>query len=151
MARETARVTAVFRFLKPETPKAAHFIFLGNETRAKSGFVSYVSFSLCFDFDPTLAEEHDGSIRVCKDSQIASSSLLPLLSSSSSLLPSFTVTTALVFLRLLCDYPTLTSGDSCYRQNAINRRPSISSKFRRDRIDAQCEMHLHELSAAGAN
>jgi len=28
-------------------------LFLGNETREKSGFVSYVSFSLCFDFDPT--------------------------------------------------------------------------------------------------
>jgi hypothetical protein len=28
-------------------------LFLGNETRAKSGFVSYVSFFLCFDFDPT--------------------------------------------------------------------------------------------------
>ena len=27
-------------------------MFLGNETRAKSGFVSYVSFFLCFDFDP---------------------------------------------------------------------------------------------------
>ena len=32
---------------------AAHFLFLGNETRAKSGFVSYVSFFLCFDFDPS--------------------------------------------------------------------------------------------------
>ena len=29
-------------------------MFLGNETREKSGFVSYVSISLCFDFDPTL-------------------------------------------------------------------------------------------------
>ena len=28
-------------------------MFLGNETREKSGFVSYVSISLCFDFDPT--------------------------------------------------------------------------------------------------
>ena len=27
-------------------------MFLGNETREKSGFVSYVSISLCFDFDP---------------------------------------------------------------------------------------------------
>jgi hypothetical protein len=27
-------------------------VFLRNETRAKSGFVSYVSISLCFDFDP---------------------------------------------------------------------------------------------------
>jgi len=27
-------------------------LFLGNETREKSGFVSYVSISLCFDFDP---------------------------------------------------------------------------------------------------
>jgi len=53
MARETAREIAMFRFLKPETPRAALFIFLGNETRAKSGFGSYVPFSLCFDFDPT--------------------------------------------------------------------------------------------------
>jgi hypothetical protein len=29
-------------------------LFLGNETRANSGFVSYVSFFLCFDFDPNL-------------------------------------------------------------------------------------------------
>ena len=28
-------------------------MFLGNETRKKSGFVSYVSFFLCFDFDPS--------------------------------------------------------------------------------------------------
>jgi len=28
-------------------------LFLGNESREKSGFVSYVSISLCFDFDPT--------------------------------------------------------------------------------------------------
>jgi len=27
-------------------------VFLRNETRAKSGFVSYVSISMCFDFDP---------------------------------------------------------------------------------------------------
>ena len=27
-------------------------MFLGNDTREKPGFVSYVSFSLCFDFDP---------------------------------------------------------------------------------------------------
>jgi len=43
----------MFRFSKPETPRAALFVFLRNETRAKSGFVSYVSISLCFDFDPT--------------------------------------------------------------------------------------------------
>jgi len=42
----------MFRFSKPETPRAAFFVFLRNETRAKSGFVSYVSISLCFDFDP---------------------------------------------------------------------------------------------------
>jgi len=42
----------MFRFSKPETPRAALFVFLRNETRAKSGFVSYVSISLCFDFDP---------------------------------------------------------------------------------------------------
>jgi hypothetical protein len=28
-------------------------VFLRNETRAKSGFVSYVSISLCFDYDPS--------------------------------------------------------------------------------------------------
>jgi len=43
----------MFRFSKPETPRAALFVFLRNETHAKSGFVSYVSISLCFDFDPT--------------------------------------------------------------------------------------------------
>jgi hypothetical protein len=43
----------MFRFKKPETPRAALLLFLGNETHEKSGFVSYVSFSLCFDFDPT--------------------------------------------------------------------------------------------------
>jgi len=43
----------MFRFSKPETPRAALFVFLRNETRAKSGFVSYVSISLCFDFDPS--------------------------------------------------------------------------------------------------
>ena len=32
---------------------AVLLLFLGNETREKSGFVSYVSISLCFDFDPT--------------------------------------------------------------------------------------------------
>jgi hypothetical protein len=42
----------MFRFKKPETPRAALLLFLGNETHEKSGFVSYVSFSLCFDFDP---------------------------------------------------------------------------------------------------
>jgi len=42
----------MFRFWKPETPRAALLLFLGNETREKPGFVSYVSFSLCFDFDP---------------------------------------------------------------------------------------------------
>jgi len=42
----------MFRFSKPETPRAALFVFLRNETRAKSGFVSYVSIFLCFDFDP---------------------------------------------------------------------------------------------------
>ena len=35
--------------------RAALLLFLGNETREKSGFVSYVSFSLCFDFDPNCA------------------------------------------------------------------------------------------------
>jgi hypothetical protein len=30
------------------------FCFFLNETRAKSGFISGVSFFLCFDFDPTL-------------------------------------------------------------------------------------------------
>jgi hypothetical protein len=29
-------------------------VFLRNETRAKPGFVSYVSISLCFDFDPII-------------------------------------------------------------------------------------------------
>ena len=52
IAGETARGTLMFRFSKPETPRAALFVFLRNETRAKSGFVSYVSISLCFDFDP---------------------------------------------------------------------------------------------------
>jgi len=33
-------------------------VFLRNETRAKSGFVSYVSISLCFDFDPTYGRVH---------------------------------------------------------------------------------------------
>jgi hypothetical protein len=54
IAGETARGTLMFRFSKPESPRAALFVFLRNETRAKSGFVSYVSISLCFDFDPTL-------------------------------------------------------------------------------------------------
>jgi hypothetical protein len=45
----------MFRFSKPETPRAALFVFLRNETRAKSGFVSYVSISLCFDFDPLVS------------------------------------------------------------------------------------------------
>ena len=56
IAGETARGTLMFRFSKPEkkTPRAALFVFLRNETRAKSGFVSYVSISLCFDFDPIL-------------------------------------------------------------------------------------------------
>jgi len=54
IAGETARGTLMFRFSKPETPRAALFVFLRNETRAKSGFVSYVSISLCFDFDPSL-------------------------------------------------------------------------------------------------
>jgi hypothetical protein len=53
IAGETARGTLMFRFSKPETPRAALFVFLRNETRAKSGFVSYVSISLCFDFDPS--------------------------------------------------------------------------------------------------
>ena len=53
IAGETARGTPMFRFSKPETPRAALFVFLRNETRAKSGFVSFVSISLCFDFDPT--------------------------------------------------------------------------------------------------
>jgi hypothetical protein len=53
IAGETARGTLMFRFSKPETPWAALFVFLRNETRAKSEFVSYVSISLCFDFDPT--------------------------------------------------------------------------------------------------
>jgi hypothetical protein len=53
IAGETARGTPMFRFSKPETPRAALFVFLRNETRAKSGFVSYVSIFLCFDFDPT--------------------------------------------------------------------------------------------------
>ena len=52
IAGETARGTPMFRFSKPETPRAALFVFLRNETRAKSGFVSYVSIFLCFDFDP---------------------------------------------------------------------------------------------------
>jgi len=43
----------MFRFQKPETPRAALLLFLGNETGAKSGFVSYVSLFLGFDFDPT--------------------------------------------------------------------------------------------------
>ena len=55
IAGETARGTLMLRFSKPETPRAALFVFLRNETRAKSGFVSYVSISLCFDFDPTEA------------------------------------------------------------------------------------------------
>ena len=50
IAGETARGTLMFRLSKPETPRAALFVFLRNETRAKSGFVSYVSISLCFDF-----------------------------------------------------------------------------------------------------
>ena len=53
IAGETARGTLMFRFSKPETPRAALFVFLRKETRVKSGFVSYVSISLCFDFDPT--------------------------------------------------------------------------------------------------
>ena len=53
IADETARGTLMFRFSKPETPRAALFVFLRNETRAKSGFVSYVSISLCFDFGPS--------------------------------------------------------------------------------------------------
>ena len=53
IAGETARGTLMLRFSKPETPRAALFVFLRNETRAKSGFISYVSISLCFDFDPT--------------------------------------------------------------------------------------------------
>jgi len=52
MVRETAHEAYMFRFQKPETPRAALLLFFGNETREKSGFVSYVSFSLCFDFDP---------------------------------------------------------------------------------------------------
>ena len=52
IAGETARGTLMFRFSKPETPRAALLVFLRNETRAKSGFVSYVSISMCFDFDP---------------------------------------------------------------------------------------------------
>jgi len=36
-------------------------LFLGNETRKKSGFVSYVSFSLCFDFDPNCKRVEEGS------------------------------------------------------------------------------------------
>jgi len=53
MVRETAREAHMFRFQKPETPRAALLLFLGNETGAKSGFVSYVSLFLGFDFDPT--------------------------------------------------------------------------------------------------
>ena len=53
MVRETAREAHMFRFEKPETPRAALLLFLGNETGAKSGFVSYVSSFLGFDFDPT--------------------------------------------------------------------------------------------------
>jgi hypothetical protein len=52
MVRETAREAHMFRFEKPETSRAALLLFLGNETGAKSGFVSYVSFFLGFDFDP---------------------------------------------------------------------------------------------------
>jgi len=52
MVGETAREAHMFRFKKPETPRAENLLFLGNETRAKSGFVSYVSFFPCFDFDP---------------------------------------------------------------------------------------------------
>jgi len=44
MVGETAREAHMFRFKKPETPRAENLLFLGNETRAKSGFVSYVSF-----------------------------------------------------------------------------------------------------------
>ena len=51
----------MFRFSKPETPREALFVFLGNETRAKSGFVSYVSISLCFDFDPNQGYLHLGA------------------------------------------------------------------------------------------
>jgi len=51
IAGETARGTLMFRFSKPETPRAALFVFLRNGTRAKSGFVSYASISLCFDFE----------------------------------------------------------------------------------------------------
>ena len=53
MVRETAREAHMFRFQKPETPRAALLLFLGNETGAKSGFVSYVSLFLGFDFDPS--------------------------------------------------------------------------------------------------
>jgi hypothetical protein len=56
-AGETARGTLMFGFSKPETPsssssspRAALFVFLRNETRPKSGFVSYVQIFLCFDF-----------------------------------------------------------------------------------------------------
>jgi hypothetical protein len=37
-------------------------VFLRNETRAKFGFVSYVSISLCFDFDPNnrVPDQHVG-------------------------------------------------------------------------------------------
>jgi hypothetical protein len=52
MVGETAHEAHMFRFWKPETPRAPLLLFLGNETRANSGFVSYVSFFLCFDFDP---------------------------------------------------------------------------------------------------
>ena len=51
IAGETARGTPMFRFSKPETPRAALFVFLRNGTRAKSGFVSHASISLCFDFE----------------------------------------------------------------------------------------------------
>ena len=65
IAGETARGTLVFRFSKPETPRAALFVFLRNETRAKSGFVSYVSIFLCFDFDPSARARRgaDGAVR----------------------------------------------------------------------------------------
>ena len=57
----------MFRFSKPETPREALFVFLGNETRAKSGFVSYVSISLCFDFDPTPGESVSALLSVGAD------------------------------------------------------------------------------------
>ena len=49
-------------FLETRNAQGGTFLFLGNEIREKSGFVSYVSLFLCFDFDPKYSGRQENSI-----------------------------------------------------------------------------------------